>query len=150
MKCPIEDNKDEQILLDYCCGGLEESRAAEIETHARECAACSAWIAEQRAVWSALDDFTPPEVSPEFNALVYQKIEAQQGGWWKHLWRAAWKPALATAAVGAALLIGMIVNVHHPADAPTKASIDNVDIEQVEHALDDLNLLMPGDSGGRL
>ena len=149
MICPKQNKQDEQILLEYCSGKLDEHRFREVENHAAECAACAAWIAEQRALWSALDEFRAPQVSPEFNARLYQRIEERQrGGWWKQFWRTAWKPTLATAAAGAALAIGLTVSVPRSSDPPKKASVESVDMDQVEHALEDLDLLTPG--GNRL
>ena len=145
MTCPKQKKQDEQILLEYCSGTLDERRSGEVRNHAAECAECAAWIAEQRAAWSALDEFAAPSVSPGFNARLYRRIEQQQrGGWWKQFWHAAWKPTLATAAAGAALAIGLMVPVPRSGDAPTKASVESVDMDQVEHALDDLDLLTPG------
>lgn len=150
MTCPLDKERDEQILLEYCSGGLDEIRTAEVKAHAQECTACAAWIGEQQMVSSALDDFAAPVVSPEFNARVYQRIDEQSASFWQRIWHAAWKPVLATAAVAAALALGMMVNVPSANDAPKKASVESVDMDQVEHALDDLNLLMPSNAGDRL
>jgi len=149
MICPKQNKQDEQILLEYCSGTLDEHRSAEVRNHAAECAECAAWIADQRVVFSALEEFAAPEVSPEFNARLYAGIEEQQrAGWWKQFWRTAWKPALATVAAGVALAIGLMVSVPHSGTPPKKASVENVDMDQVEHALEDLDLLTPG--GNRL
>ena len=150
MTCPVKNKQDEQILVEYCAGALDAGRAAAVESHAAGCAECAAWIAGQRAVWSALDNFAAPEASPEFSARLYGRIEEEQrGGWWKRFWRTAWKPALATSAAGAALAIGLMVSVPRWADSPKKASVESVDIEQVEHVLEDLDLLTPGAGGSR-
>jgi anti-sigma factor RsiW len=149
MKCP--NKLDEQILVEYCSGTLDARRASEVEGHAAQCAECAASIAEQNSVLNVLDDFTVPQVTPEFNARLYARIEQEQRGrWWKQFWHTAWKPALATVGVGAALVIGLTVNVPQASDAPRKGSVESVDMDQVEHALEDLDLLSPGSGGNKL
>ncbi|MEQ1885126.1 MAG: hypothetical protein ABL967_08695 [Bryobacteraceae bacterium] len=151
MNCPIQKKQGEEILLDYCSGRLHPDRTAEVEAHAKICTECSQWIANQSAVWSALDDFAAPAVSPEFQARVYQQLEAEpSGGSWKHLWLSAWKPTLAAAAVAAALVVGVMIRTVPVPEPSKKASIESVDMDQVENALDDLDLLTPGDGASRL
>lgn len=151
MTCPIQNKRDEQILVEYCAGTLEAGGVRQIEGHISECAECTEWIASQSAVWSALDDFAAPAVTPDFNARLYQRIERErEGGRFRRFWHAAWKPALVTVAAGLALAIGLGIRVPHSGDIPTKASVENVDIYQVEHVLEDLDLLTPTDDGSRL
>lgn len=165
----MQNKQDEEILLHYCSGRLATDRAAEVEIHAKTCAQCARWIANQNAVWNALDDFTAPAVSPEFQARVYQRLEAEpSGSWWKQgfkqewkqKWFSAWRPALAMVAVAAALAVGVMVRQPQILQPPTKASMETVDMyqvdmdqvnmDQVEHALEDLDLLTPRAGASRL
>ena len=128
MMCPLDKERDEQILLEYCSGGLDENRTAEVKAHAQECTACAAWIREQQMVWSALDDFAAPVVSPEFNARVYQRIGEQSGSFWQRIWHTAWNPVLATAAVAAALARAGEAGCVDSQDAMARASGSESDL----------------------
>jgi anti-sigma factor RsiW len=144
MMCPTKDKQNAKILLEYCAGTLDPDRALEFEKHAAECAGCGREVASQQALWQTLDQWTPAEISPDFDARLYARIAREDAAppWKKWLvW--GWKPALLTAAAAAAILIGLFVHQPQP---PSRT--DTVDIEQVEHVLEDLDMLTPQPAAG--
>jgi anti-sigma factor RsiW len=144
MMCPTKEKQSAEILLEYCAGTLDPDRALEFEKHAAECAECGRQVASQRALWQTLDQWTPAEISPDFDARLYARIAREEAApLWKKWFVRGWKPALVTAAAGAALVIGLFVRQPQP---PSRT--DMVDIDQVEHALEDLDMLTPLPTAG--
>jgi anti-sigma factor RsiW len=144
MMCPNRDKQSAEILLEYCAGTLDPDRALEFEKHAAECAECGRQVASQRALWQTLDQWTPAEIAPDFDARLYARIAREESGpLWKKWFAWGWKPALVTAAAGTAIGIGLLM--HQPRPAPRT---DSVDIDQVEHALEDLDMLTPLPAAG--
>ena len=164
MSC-LRDLKDSDLVLDYCAGALDAGQAAEFERHMAECGDCTRIVAAQREVWESLDCFSAPEVSHDFDVRLYARIAQQEAApiWRKWLRRIAqpatpavatfpWKPALSMAALCGVLVAGFMVG-HSPTPGPLAPAgglaihSDQVDIEQVANALDELDLLMPGSPG---
>jgi anti-sigma factor RsiW len=147
MMCPNKDKQSAEILLQYCAGTLDPDRTLEFEKHAAECTGCGRQVASQRALWRTLDQWTPAEISPDFDARLYARIAREEAApLWKRWFTWGWKPALATAVAGTAIVIGLLM--HQPLPAPRT---DTVDIDQVEHALEDLDMLTPlPAAGGRI
>jgi anti-sigma factor RsiW len=144
MMCPTRDKQSAEILLGYCAGTLDPDRVSEFEKHAAECAECGRQVASQRALWRTLDQWTPADISPDFDARLYARIAREEAApLWKKWLVWGWKPALVTAAAGAAIVIGLFV---HQSQPPSRT--DTVDIDQVEHALEDLDLLTPLPASG--
>lgn len=147
MMCPTKDKQSAEILLEYCAGTLDPNRALEFEKHAAQCAECGRQVASQRALWQALDQWAPAEISPDFDARLYARIAREEAApLWKRWFTWGWKPALITMVAGAAIVIGLFVRQPQP---PSRT--DTVDIDQVEHALEDLDMLTPlPAAGGRI
>ncbi len=138
MKCPLEFDQMGEIVVGYGARTLDPDTAAEFERHMRCCSECRQMVDAQKAVWAALDEAEEPElaVSPDFDQRLFRRIqEAENRGWW---WRRL-VPAAACAglAVAAVFLLRQSdpVLAHHAPTAPT------MQIEQVEHALDDMDML---------
>ena len=101
-------------------------------------------MVSQRALWHTLDQWTPAEISPDFDARLYARIEREEAvPLWKRWLAWGWRPALVTAVAAAAIVIGLFVHQPQP---PSRT--DTVDIDQVEHALEDLDLLTPLPASG--
>src|SRR5579862_8849601 len=153
MECVIKAKDDAEVLVDYCSGALSEARAAEIEQHIAECAECRRMVEAQRELWRTLDRFTAPEVSPNFDARLYARIAREQSApLWKQWARrifvppvplAMWKPAVSLAAACAVLAVALVVRTPNPPERVTQIRAEQVDIEQVATALDDLEMLTP-------
>jgi anti-sigma factor RsiW len=171
MDCIKNNKRGVEILTDYCAGILDPAVAFEIDTHIAQCAECLKMVEAQRMVWEMLDVWTPLEVSRNFDARLYARIaEEQAEPLWRQWLRRVflpptpyrlWKPAVSLAAAGAVVGMALIVGVPgvgvpdkmpfaHPAPSAyknttvqAKASSEEIDLEQVQQALDDMELLTP-------
>lgn len=150
MKCPLEIG-DHAELLAYTSQKLEGSSAAALERHMLSCSACRDFATAQRAVWQALDAWDAPKVSSGFDRDLYRAIEQEQarpgGGWWSR-WLAP-QPLLVRRgipiAAAACLLVAAGLMLENPPGAP-KPQPENIQVEtlqpdQVQHALDDMEML---------
>jgi anti-sigma factor RsiW len=153
MNCPIQNEETAELLLAYTARRLDASKTAMLETHMDICSQCAEFRAGQELVWQALDAWEAPPVTPDFNRRLYQRIEAEAAQpWYKRIFTspiAMWKPVLPLAAA-CLLVVGAFVMDHavpstQPANQPAfRVSI--TDADQVENALDDLQLLRQLDS----
>jgi anti-sigma-K factor RskA len=175
MDCINNNKQCAEILTDYCAGTLDPAVAFEIDTHTRQCAECRELVEAQRVVWEMLDAWTPLEVSRNFDTRLYQRIAAEQAEpswrqWLRRVFLPAtpyrlWKPAVSLAAAGAVVALALIVRTpedqrvtpshqsakSHPVQAA--AGSEEIDLQQVLQALDDMELLTPAGSqppSGRL
>ncbi len=159
MNCPIQDGKEAEMIIAWTAGTLASDEQSAFERHLADCADCRALAEAQQAAWTALDEWPAPAVSEDFDQKLYARIAAQeQLPWWKRQWNAllhpaagfSWKPALpvslACVALCAAFLIHDSVGTAvqppaAPAVVQTEQDAQKVDINQVEHALDDMDML---------
>ena len=152
MNCPLETRENAQLLLDYCTRKLEPESVATLERHIAICGACREFARSQRAVWEALDAWQTAPVSADFDSRLYRRIEGQVS-WWDVLLR-PFRPPFSTAtmwrslpaAAAACLLLMAGVLLEHRAVAPAPAphdmaQVDTVQPEQVERALDAMEML---------
>jgi anti-sigma factor RsiW len=147
MNCPLESGGNAGHLLDYAAGKLKAEARAQMERHIAGCPACRAFAGGQQAVWRALDAWEPAAVSMDFDRRLYARID-QQASWWTRLTRPLdplFRHALPIgAAAGVVLVAGLLMN--RPAAiavAPVEesAQVETLQPEQVEHALDDIEML---------
>ena len=149
MRCPIEAGNDAEILLALAAGRLTPADREAFELHMAECAECRRLADAQQSVWGALDAWKPPTVSEDFDRRLLARISADaRRPWWRPEWF-SWKPALPVAA-GCAVLLCVFL-LHEPAfpgsegavPAPVVQTQDaqKVDVDQVERALDDMDML---------
>lgn len=144
MECPVQSREHADVLLAYCARRLDPETAAVLERHMEGCEACRAFGEAQRTVWSALDAWEAMAVSEDFNRRLYRRIDTEDsaGFWirWVRPWLGSrWRPALSLAAASAAVVAAFLVQA--PQSAPRLAETEIVDAEQVERALDDLDML---------
>jgi hypothetical protein len=136
MRCPLEFDQSAELIVGYGARTLDPDTEAAFERHIGSCAACYQLAAAQKAVWTALDDAEWRElpVSADFDQRLFRRIEAnEQRGWW---WR-----RMVPVAVGAALVLAMFA-FRQPGSVPAPPPPQpTLQIEQVEHALDDMDLL---------
>jgi len=144
MYCPLKNGDGAEVVISYVAGTLDAETDSEFQRHMGTCPKCRDAVAAQEALWSALDAWGPVPVSPDFDYKLFRRIaEEERGQWWRSLawpqwW---WRPAMPVAAA-CALLAGAFL-LRHPAptisqEAQTQPKLE---IEQVEHALDDMDLL---------
>jgi anti-sigma factor RsiW len=143
------------VLLDYTAGRLDAARSAKVEKHVRRCESCATFRMGQAEVWAALDGWDAPPVSSSFDRRVWQKIgEAAAAPWHRRLADAlrfpAWKPAVPLAATMLVIAAGFVFDHRAPrATQPRGAEVQGVsitEVDQVEKALDDIQLLRQFDA----
>jgi anti-sigma factor RsiW len=148
MKCPIETRENAEVLLAYCTRKLDAESTAILERHMEVCPACRQFSSAQRAVWEALDAWEAAPVTLDFDRRLYQRID-REVSWWQLLAR-PFRPALVRQglpiAAAACLVVMAGVLLQHPASVPPAAQPQSAQVEvlqpdQVEHALDAMDLL---------
>jgi anti-sigma factor RsiW len=144
MECPQHNGDGAELIIAYAARTLDPEIEAAFERHLESCARCRELAAAQRAVWTALDQLTPLPVSSNFDARLYQRIaEEQQSTWWQRVFRAnwSWRPAMPLAAACAVLIVAFLVKSSVPSVTLQQQAQPKLQIEQVERALDDMDML---------
>lgn len=143
--CPLENGNSADVFVAYGAGTLAPEAEAAFEQHLIVCAGCREIAEAQRAVWSALDSWQPAPVSANFDQKLYQRIaEEEQGTWWRRMWRGnwSWRPAMPVAAACAVLVAAFLLRSPVAPDTTSQAQNQpKLEIEQVQHALDDIEML---------
>ncbi len=145
MNCPIE-NRESESLIAFAAGELDPETAVKIERHLDSCAACRSFADQQLALWNALDTWTPPAISADFDQRLYGRIREEMPRHWWHrlLFPAAPMPirqVFPLAAAACLLLIAGLM-IERPGNlGPAAPRAEEVRAEQVERTLDDLELL---------
>ncbi|HEV3333429.1 MAG TPA: hypothetical protein VG096_20740 [Bryobacteraceae bacterium] len=143
MNCPIGSEEQLELLHVYCAGERNTPETASLARHLEVCAACRELVAGQQAVWSVLDEWKPPEASADFDRRLFARIEQEVSLWnrllapFRPLWVRLTIPVAAAATV--AIMVGLIVD-HRPAQPPL-GPVELAQPEQIEHALDDMQML---------
>jgi anti-sigma-K factor RskA len=148
MECP-KNGDGAELIVAYAAGTLDSGDQAAFERHVESCASCRQMAAAQQAVWSALDELSPLPVSSNFDAKLYQRIaqEQQSAFWQRGRWQRwfqaewSWRPAMPVAAACVVLIVAFLVKNSGPAISPQDQAQPKLQIEQVERALDDMDML---------
>lgn len=146
MECPRQNGTADELILAYVAQTLEPETQIALERHMSTCAACRELAEQQKAVWDSLEAWTPASISADFDQRLYERIAADnQTPWWRRLagadWSWAFRPAMPVAAACAALLIAFLLkgpSLRHDAQPQVQPKVS---IEQVERALDDVDML---------
>ena len=161
MNCILETPENAQVLLDYGARKLDAGRTATLQRHMDICPACREFAAGQRALWEALDSWEVAPVSRDFDRRLYQRIEKRiENRFDKEvsLWDLLVRPfrplpfhlmmvrrGLPVAAAACLLLVAGVLIEQRPADSPSPAKdmaqVESVQPEQVEQALDAMEML---------
>jgi anti-sigma factor RsiW len=134
MICLNKNEQGGELLTGYLAKTLDAAGMAEVDRHIQDCAECRGLV----SVWEKLDEFAAPDVTAGFDARLYARIAAEDARrpWWRRL---LWRPAVPLVAAGALVGLGLLM-VRTP--EATK-QINQMDIEQVAQAVDDMDLLTP-------
>ncbi len=161
MTCRDGKHSTADVLVDYCAGTLDAAAIAEMEAHLAACVACDELVRAQLSALSVLDEWHAPKVSEDFDAHLYRRIEAtKRDGWAARLWNSItgfglspiWKPAIPLGAATLAVTVGLLLHtpstpllssVPAPSVEPGTTTAQIVDADQLEKALDDLDMLTP-------
>lgn len=150
MTCLRDHEHGADLLIGYLENTLAPEQRLAIDEHARGCAECRGLLAVQ----ATLDEFTAPEVSPDFDDRLFARItedEARSSRWVRlgsHVGRYLWTPAIPLAAA-AAIVVGVLWMrpAAESADDTLKQagviSPSDIDPQQLQQLFDDLELLMP-------
>jgi hypothetical protein len=148
MNCPLETGGSAELLLAYGTRKLNAETTALLERHIAICPACREFAGNHRLVREALDAWEAPPVSADFDRRLYQRIE-QEVSWWNLLIR-PFRPMLVRQglpiAAAACLMVMAGTLLQRPATVEPfaqmeSAQLDSVQPEQVEHALDAMQML---------
>ncbi len=134
MDCPGGSEEGSELAVSYIAGKLDARDAAAFELHLRGCPQCRCTTAEQQAVWSALDEWEPAPVSSGFDQKLFERLAEQRPISWRL--RLDWRSAIPAAAACAVLAAAFLAK--QPVITPAQPTVR---IEQVEGALDDMDLL---------
>jgi len=146
VECPFKNGDGAGLLIAYGSRELAPEAEAALERHMIACAACRELGAAQREVWAALDLWTPASISPDFDRRLYQRIAIEeQDKWWRRTWAAwSWRPPMPVVAACLALIAAFVLRSPDAQTVfQTQPSAPKFQIEQVERALDDMDLLKP-------
>ena len=147
MRCPIETRDNAELLLAYTARRLDPDTAATLDRHMEVCPSCREFAENQRAVWGALDAWEAMPLTPDFNRRLYQRIE-QQGSWWDRIVK-PFQPMLVrqglpiAAAACLVVMAGILLERPGTVTPPQEqqVQIETVQADQVENALEDIELL---------
>ena len=144
MECPIENRDGAELMIAYGAGTLAPETEFALEQHLELCAKCRETARAQKEVWSSLDSWPPAPVSPNFDERLYERIAAEeQSKWWRRLFHAnwSWRPAMPVAAACAALIAAFLLKGPANEQGVPAQTLPRPQIEQVERALDDMEML---------
>ena len=143
MDCPIQGgDAAADLIVGFCAGTLDPASAVAFERHLEHCSSCSALVLAQRSVWQALDHLPPAGISADFDEQVFARIarfEALQASQPWMSWK--WRHTLPVVAACIALVAAFLLRNPGPAPVPTAPPQQALEIKQVEHALDDMDML---------
>jgi hypothetical protein len=165
MTCLKNNKHGSEILLSYGAGTLDAAQLTTVENHAAECAECRSVLSAQKRLWNALDEMDAPGVSPDFDERLYARIYREEAASWKISWvrwlrgfapgsflwnPISWRPVAACAAAAVVLATGLYLEI--PKGHPSSLQIrpESVSAEQMDVTIEDLEMLMPPASAGRM
>ena len=165
--CIKNDEHGIEILTEYCAGTLDSAAAANIDRHIAECVQCRELVEAQQSVWEMLDAWKPVEVSENFDARLYARIGQEQAAptWRRWLGRilrpatpyAWWKPVVPVALAAGVLSVALLTRVPERVEpvgakntfaSKAVSSAEEIDLQQVQQALDDIEVLAPSGPAG--
>jgi len=134
MICLRENNQGAELLIGYLEGTLSQADRQALDNHAAQCTHCQGLLAAQ----VELVEYAP-EVSPDFDAKLYARIAADQARqpWWKLSWK------VLAPAVGVAAMLAVAMFVRQPAPQLSVDPAVSQDVQLLEQALENMELLMP-------
>jgi anti-sigma factor RsiW len=141
----MEARQGSDLLLEYTAGRLEAQEAAALEAHIETCARCREFAHSQEMVWQALEAWEAEPVSLDFDRRLFARIEQTPASWWARLTRPVMHHAMPiAAAAGVMILAGLMLErpaATPVAPPPESAQVEAFAPEQVQTALDDMEML---------
>jgi hypothetical protein len=144
MNCPLQSEGSAAVLLDYCAGAGTPATNRELAGHLDACERCRKFCEEQAHVWNALDEWRAPAVTDGFDRRLSDRMS--ETPFWQRSFewvrQLSMRPALPVAVAVLVLAAGALFRQSHtglPGARP--ALVGAADAEQVERALDDVDML---------
>ncbi len=151
MECLARSVSGNALLMEYVAGRVWGRDAARVAQHLRECEICGAQAEGQQKIWELLDCWEAVPVSTGFNRRLYARIQESaparlHGLLARLLTRWVARPAMPIAALSLLAIAGFYLErpqppVARPATQASPAVVSPRDAEQLDKALDDLQLL---------
>ncbi len=142
MQCPLGLQEGGELVVGYAARTLDSRAQVAFERHLKSCGVCAEAVAAQQALWQALDQWRSVDVSADFDRRLRSHI-ARDRNWWRRCRR----PAMPVIAAGIVFAVAAwrsqppAVDVTAPVAAQASAANASGEIEKLEHALDDIDLL---------
>ena len=119
----------------------------ELDLHVEACAECRQLVDGAAHVFAALDDFASPmcrRTLTRSSTRALRRRGPRSGSRWLPVTPIVWwKPAVPVALAALALFGLFVVRTSNPGSAQQQPVIGKADVEQVEQAVDDMELLAP-------
>ena len=137
-----------EAIVEYGAGKLDAQTRTSVERHIESCAACREAAAGQAQVWTALDAWEAPPVSPDFDRRLYARMSANVT--WRERALRFLRPALLrrgvplVAATGLIAVAVVVIEYPHrttPVPAQAVRQVEPLRPDQVESALQDMQTL---------
>lgn len=150
MNAPnITCERIEALLVPYLDGNLAAAERQAVEAHLKGCAGCESRRAGFLAVADHLDAWLAPEPSPWFDAKLRQRIAAQAEARHAPRWVSVLAPSFPASVMALVLLAALLVwGGGRPSFTPEMVANQNMD--EVMHALDEVDLLYQADFLGEM
>ena len=149
MQCPVENVETAGVLLDYVACRLAPTRLSALERHVATCSRCAEFTLGHERVWQDLDRWEPPPVSRDFNQRLFRRIDqATAIPWYQGLFefRFGMKVAIPVVATCLLAVAGFVFEYSSGSRGSGALYLDGSQADQLEAALDDLQLLRQLDS----
>ena len=159
--CPKAIRGGEATLVAFVAGKVRGPDGARLRAHLEDCERCRDYVEGQRAIWQLLDDWQPELQNTNFNSDFASRLaHLPPEPWFVEIGRRVaarmLKPAFTFSAIAAVLAVSVYVRNPFVASGHTQfvprtvASaprvISPVEAEQVDRAIDDMQLLHQLDS----
>jgi anti-sigma factor RsiW len=146
VTCPYRNEDQIDLLLDYSAGRLDAARANLLERHMAECSVCAAFEAGQHKIWQAMEEYSAPTISADFNRGVWRKIDAAAAEpWYRNLGGllrdGVWKPVFPLAVVVLVVAAGFMFDHRNGNASSPVPAVTVAEAEQMQNTLEDLQLL---------
>ncbi|MCC6540183.1 MAG: zf-HC2 domain-containing protein [Bryobacterales bacterium] len=145
-RCPLQAGDEGAILLSYLDRQLDSGSMAALDRHVAQCPDCARVVESQRAVWQALDAYEPQRISADFDDQVMARIAAERP-WWVRMMDAQWLGGrghwwkMAMPLTAACLALVAVAVWKGGGEVRTPVSMDSTEVQQVEDALADVEML---------
>ncbi len=156
MRCPVQQG-DPEIVLNFCTRKLDPDTAAIFRKHVVLCPECRDFVDAQEEIWRELDRLEPCVISPDFDARLYARIEAEEARSWRTrlFGRVPTRQgALALTAVCATVVAALFLrpSAERGTDRERRETvrIEALEPEQIDRTIEDMEMLRQFSTPGQV